>query len=195
MSDSEDDSRPKTIGVILFEGFETLDVYGPLGLLTSGGEQAHYVAVMIGPPDSRSNFVLSSSKLPTPFSQTLQWPHKEKYDILLIPGGLGNRSLLNDYEFLYALGQVANEIVERGGTILCVCTGSILLAATGVLSGYDATTNKAAFTELTPEYDEVNWVRKARWIHNNEIITSSGITAGMVALATLFTDYRMLRCI
>ena len=183
MSDSENNSQPKTIGVILFDGFETIDVYGPLGLLTSGWDgQAHYVAVMIGPPNATSNFVLSSSKLPTPFSQTLQWPLKEKYDVLLVPGGLGNRPLLNNREFLSTLGQVANEIIERGGTILSVCTGSIMLAATGVLSGHQATTNKAAFDKLTPHYDEVDWIRKARWVHDNDIITSSGYTAGMVVL-------------
>ena len=179
-SESSDEPQPKVIGVILFDGFETLDVYGPLGLLTSPASLAPYTAVMIGPPNSQMNTVLSSSGLPTPFSRRLQWPYQEKFDVLLIPGGFENQPLLQDHDYLILLRQVANHVIETGGMIFCVCTGSILLAAAGVLCGHEATTNKAAFDKLTPEYDEVHWIKRARWVHDHDIITSSGITAGMV---------------
>ena len=71
-------------------------------------------------------------------------------------------------------------VVTHGGTILCVCTGSILLAATGVLNGKQATTNKKAYNGLTPLYPNVHWKGRARWVENGQIISSSGISAGMV---------------
>src|SRR5579859_3351466 len=141
----------KIIGVITFDGFETLDVYGPLGLLVSAALGDPYAAVLIGPPDPKiPNTVLTSSKLPIYTQHTLQWRTQEKYDVLLFPGGVGNRPLLKDPQYLELLRKNAEAVIEHGGTILCVCTGSILLAATGLLDGKRATTNKKAYDALRP---------------------------------------------
>ena len=189
-------SQPKAIGVVVFDGFETLDVYGPLGLLVSPALGCQYKAVLIGPTNSKTpNTVLTSPQLPTLTSHTLQWPQPEKFDILLIPGGLGNRPLLKQHEYLDRLKKNAEAVIASGGTILCVCTGSILLAATGMLDGKQATTNKKAFNGLTPNYPNVKWKRQARWVVDGQIITSSGITAGMVEICRYCTEIRMRRYI
>jgi putative intracellular protease/amidase len=188
----------KTIGVVLFDGFETLDVYGPLGLLVSRTLHFPYKAVLIGPPNRKTpGSVLSSSLLPTSTSETLQFPLPQQYDVLLIPGGLGNRPLLNDQAYLDVLEKNVDAVLESGGTVLCVCTGSVLLAATGLLDGKHATTNKKAYDDLTPKYPRVLWKRQARWVVSGQIITSSGITAGMVGRLSFkeLTGVRMPRCI
>lgn len=188
----------KTIGVVLFDGFETLDVYGPLGLLVSAALDYPYKAVLIGPPNPKTpGSVLSSSLLPTPTTETLKFPPPQKFDVLLIPGGFGNRPLLNDTAYLNILEKNVEAVLDSGGTILCVCTGSVLLAATGLLDGKRATTNKKAYDELTPKYLNVWWRRQARWVVNGQIITSSGITAGMVCRLHFgqIDDDRMPRCI
>jgi transcriptional regulator GlxA family with amidase domain len=86
-------------------------------------------------------------------------------------------------------------VLADGGTILCVCTGSVLLAATTLLNGKAATTNKYAYNTLTPQYPDVVWKREARWVVDGQIITSSGITAGMVLPFMGCIDYRMRLCI
>jgi putative intracellular protease/amidase len=173
--------QPKLIGVVTFDGFETLDVYGPLGLLVSAAIGNPYSAVLIGPPNPRSpNTVHTSSNLPTYTEHTLQWPTKEKYDVLLIPGGVGNRPLLKDSAYLELLRKNVEAVINDGGTILCVCTGSVLVAATGMLDGKQATTNKRAYDALTPLYSRVHWKRAARWVEDGQIISSSGVSAGMV---------------
>jgi len=183
----------KTIGVVLFDGFETLDVYGPLGLLVSAALDCPYNAVLMGPPNTKSpGSVLSSSRLPTMTSETLQFPPIRNYDVLLIPGGYGNRPLLGDKTYLNALEKNAEAVLASGGTVLCVCTGSILLAATGLLDGKQATTNKNAYDELTPKYSKVRWKRQARWVVDGQIITSSGITAGMVGWPKVLTELTVL---
>jgi putative intracellular protease/amidase len=174
----------KKIGVVIYDGFETLDVYGPLGLLvTSGTVDDQYTATLIGDLHSQANTVISSSsKLPTPVSHGLLEAKDRGYDVLLIPGGLGNRRLLPDVQYRQALLHTAKSVLDRGGIVFCVCTGSILLGATGLLNGKTATTNKRAFDLLTPHYPHVNWKREARWVVDGNIITSSGITAGMACL-------------
>src|SRR5271169_3753403 len=174
-------SETKLIGVVVFDGFETLDVYGPLGLLVSAALGHPYKAILIGPPDPKvENSVIASSGLATKTSDTLQSSLSTAYDILLIPGGLGNRPLLKDQGYLDLLKRNAETVLDRGGIVLCVCTGSVLLAATGLLGGKQATTNKKAYGALTPNYPNVRWKREARWVVDGPIITSSGITAGMV---------------
>lgn len=176
----------KKIGVVVFDGFETLDVYGPIGLLASAALGHPYTCVFIGPPSSKTpNTVLSSSGLPTIPSHVLQWPPAEKYDILLVPGGLGNRPLLKDSTYLNLLKRNAEAVLADEGTILCVCTGSILLSATGLLDGKSATTNKLVYDALTPNYPNVQWRRQARWVVDGQIITSSGVTAGMVIFQSM----------
>jgi transcriptional regulator GlxA family with amidase domain len=63
--------------------------------------------------------------------------------------------------------------------VLTVCTGSALLARTGLLSGRRATSNKRAFDWVVEQDRGVLWKRKARWIRDDKYYTSSGVSAGI----------------
>lgn len=63
-------------------------------------------------------------------------------DILLVPGGMGIRPLVEDAAFLARIARAG-----RGAALVAsVCTGSAVLAAAGLLAGCRATSNKRAFT-------------------------------------------------
>ena len=96
-------------------------------------------------------------------------------DILLVPGGLGTRGLVEDAPFLDLL----RGIVEKAGTVLSVCTGSALLARAGLLDGREATSNKLAWDWVVTQGPKVRWIRKAPWVVDGKFWTSSGITAGI----------------
>jgi len=66
-----------------------------------------------------------------------------------------------------------------------VCTGSALLAAAGLLEGYRATSNKRAFTWASSHGRDVRWEPRARWVHDRDRWTSSGVAAGMDMTAAL----------
>jgi len=96
-------------------------------------------------------------------------------DILLVPGGLGTRKLVEDgptLKFIRATSQTAR-------FVLSVCTGSALLAKAGVLSHRRATSNKLAWDWVVQQSAEVEWVRKARWVVDAKFYTSAGVSAGI----------------
>ena len=124
------------VSVILFEGFEVLDVFGPVELLSQV-------------PDIRISF-LGKEKEPVQSAQgvrvltDLPYTNLENPDILLIPGGAGSRTLVQDTTFLSWL----KETGQCAEIVASVCTGSALLAAAGLLKGRRATSNKRAFGGL-----------------------------------------------
>lgn len=94
---------------------------------------------------------------------------------LLIPGGAGTRREISNQEFLSEIKKLAAD----AGFILSVCTGSLLLAKTGLLDFKRATTNKRVYNWVTRQAERVHWVQKARWVRDGNIYTSSGVSAGM----------------
>jgi transcriptional regulator GlxA family with amidase domain len=63
--------------------------------------------------------------------------------------------------------------------VASVCTGSALLAKAGLLDGKRATSTKLAFAWVVKQGPRVKWIRKARWVQDGNVFTSSGVSAGM----------------
>lgn len=111
----------------------------------------------------------------------LPYTNLENPDILLIPGGAGTRTLVQDTTFLSWL----KETGQRAEKVASVCTGSALLAAAGLLKGRRATSNKRAFGWVSSLDDDVEWQSQARWVEDGKIWTSSGVAAGLDMTASL----------
>lgn len=158
-----------SVNAIVFSNFETLDIMGPVELF--GLLQEHYQVQFYsldGGLVSNQHGVCIQTKS---FSEIE--PHSES--ILLVPGGIVTFELVKNQDFLDQLKQLA--IQSRH--VLTVCTGSSLLAATGVLDGLHATSNKMAFEMVKQLNDKVQWQAQARWVIDGKFYTSSGVSAGM----------------
>ncbi|MHB2022563.1 MAG: DJ-1/PfpI family protein [Mycobacteriales bacterium] len=172
---AHDGSSPRQITVVLFEGFELLDVFGPLEMF--GVLPDHFRLTLIGP---RSGPVRSAQG-PNAIAQH-SYQDASPAEVVLVPGGIGTRQLVTDQEFLAWLAQWAS----GAELITSVCTGSALLAAAGLLDGYRATSNKRAFAWACEQGSDVEWVPQARWVEDRNRWTSSGVAAGMdMALALI----------
>ena len=93
----------------------------------------------------------------------------------LCGGPVGNGKVVNDSAFVSALRKAAEESVY----CLTVCTGSALLAKTGLLDGMRATSNKRAFDWVVSVNPSVLWQRHARWVSDGKFYSSSGVSAGI----------------
>jgi len=157
----------RRISALIFPGFELLDMFGPLqmfGLLTEAFEIRMVAETAGAVPSNQGPQALDEASYETDAT----------YDLVLVPGGRGTRREVDNPATLAWLAKVRRDAELTLG----VCTGSALLARAGLLDGRRATTNKAAFDWVAAQGPKVEWVKKARWVEDGEIFTSSGVSAG-----------------
>lgn len=153
--------------VILFDDFEVLDVFGPVEVMRKLPK--HYAIKYYS-----QNGGLVTSKQDTRID-TLPFSRISHGGVLLIPGGMGTRTLVNDARFINEIRSIA----EDSEYVLTVCTGSALLAKTGLPDNRNATTNKMAFNWVESNGANVKWDRDARWVVDGKYYTSAGVSAGL----------------
>jgi transcriptional regulator GlxA family with amidase domain len=93
------------------------------------------------------------------------------YDLLVVPGGMGTRTLQHDRTFIDWLR--SSEPVKVKAS---VCTGSLLLGAAGFLKSRRATTHRTVFEELRPYCAEVV---DDRVVDEGDIVTARGVTSAI----------------
>ena len=165
----------RSLGAVLFPGFEMLDVFGPLEMfgILPGAVEIVVIAEKRGPVAS---FQGPETVARHGFDDC---PH---LDLILVPGGFGTRTEVENPALLEFLGRR----VAEAEVAMSVCTGSALLAAAGVLDGRRATTNKMFFQWVADQGPGVTWVKQARWVDDGKFVTSSGVSAGIdMALAVI----------
>ncbi|PPG01200.1 DJ-1/PfpI family protein [Pseudoclavibacter sp. RFBI5] len=167
----------RRISVVLFEGFELLDVFGPVELfrLDPSLFDVELIAPHAGP--------VRSSQGPEVIA-TSGFADATQPDIVLVPGGQGTRALAVDAGFLGWLAEWAAD----ARLVTSVCTGSALLAAAGLLDGFRATSNKRAFAWAASHGTSVEWIPQARWVEDGNRWTSSGVAAGMDMTAAIIAS-------
>ncbi|KAM5354887.1 hypothetical protein ACJ41O_001533 [Fusarium nematophilum] len=69
--------------------------------------------------------------------------------------------------------------VAAGKTLFTNCTGSAVVASTGVLDGKKATINNVAYQLMKQVYPEVKWTNETKWVVDGNIWTAGGAVAGM----------------
>jgi putative intracellular protease/amidase len=156
------------IGAVIFPDFELLDIYGPLEIL--GALRERVTITMLAEKIGK----VKSHQGPTSIADA-SINDASGFDLLIIPGGWGTRTEVNNTSFLKAVLEKANE----ARWVASICTGSALLAKTGILDGMKATTNKQAFDWVASQGQNVKWIREARWVEDGKFFTSSGVSAGM----------------
>ncbi|MCO1656461.1 DJ-1/PfpI family protein [Pseudonocardia sp. S2-4] len=149
-----------TIGILLFDGVEELDVVGPWEVFTASSallERAGAVRCRKG------------MRVLTDFSFTDHPP----LDVLVVPGGDGVLLGVQDPALLRWLAEVG----ARARWVVSVCTGALLLHASGLGKGRRLATHWAFEDRLAELGAEV--VRDARWVRDGNVVSSQGVSAGI----------------
>lgn len=162
-----------TIGILVFDGLEELDAVGPWEVLAAwtrqwpdDGWSVTTIAADGGLVRCAKGLVLQAEH---------SWADAPPLDVLIQPGGMGTRPQLVDETYL------AWVRARRADTPLLasVCTGSLVYAAAGLLTGRPATTHWGSLDRLG-ELDATIEVRPDdRYVDDGDMITAAGVSAGI----------------
>ncbi|KAH8594537.1 class I glutamine amidotransferase-like protein [Bisporella sp. PMI_857] len=169
------------IGFVLFPGFELLDVTGPLDALNllsfNHTLNLSLIASTLEPLNNKVRMPTSAnSSFGVSIVPTHTFATAPELDVLMIPGGAGTRAPVSELQEIFDFVRVRYPTLKY---LITVCTGAGIAARAGVLDGRYATTNKRAWAQTTALGPNVNWVAVARWVEDGNIITTSGVSAGI----------------
>ncbi len=158
--------RPIRIAMLLYPGMTALDVVGPQGLLAGlAPGSLHLVAQTPGPVPSDTGLSLLAT---TSFADCLS-----ELDVLFVPGGDGTPAQMRDAATLAFLRDRAS----RARWVTSVCTGSLILAAAGLLDGYRATSHWCVRESVLPLLGAIPV--DERVVFDRDRITAAGVSAGL----------------
>lgn len=162
------------VAYLLYERFTALDVTGPHEVFNSvPGVESVFVGEKTGPHRNESGTLSMVADC--------SLDEVSRPDILVVPGGFGTRSLLDHEPLLTWIREV-----DRTTTwTTSVCTGSLLLAAAGLLDGRPATTHWLARETLADLGAEPV---SERAVFSGKYVTGAGVSAGIDMALTLVTE-------
>ena len=172
------------IAILIFDRLTALDAVGPYEVLSRlPGAKVTFVAERGG--EKRTDV----GALGLVADATLdQLAHP---DVIVVPGGPGQAALMDDgplHEWLRAAHETSTWTTS-------VCTGSLILAAAGLLEGRRATTHWLAMDELARLGAEPV---PERFVFDGKLVTAAGVSAGIdmaLALASRIAGERVAQAI
>lgn len=161
------------IGLILFPNLTQLDLTGPAEVFYRiPGAEVFLLWKSLDPVSSDRGM----SILPN-----MRFPDCDSLDLICVPGGPGQIELMSDEETLDFLQRIA----PTCKLITSVCTGSLVLAAAGLLEGYRATSHWSSIDQLEllgaiPVADRV--------VKDRDRVTGAGVTSGIDFAISIVSD-------
>jgi transcriptional regulator GlxA family with amidase domain len=161
------------VAVYLFDGAEELDWAGPWEVLAAWAQQ--------WPDDGVEVFTVAREGDPVTCAKGLRvlpdrtWGDVGELDVVVVPGGVGTRREAEDAAVLEWIRGL-----HAGGTLTTsVCTGSLVLAAAGLLADRPATTWWGALDRLAAADGSIEVRPDDRFVDSGEIVTAAGVSAGI----------------
>ena len=181
------------IGILVYQGFEPIDVWG--------FTEAFAISRFLGtdyqsPPPYPFEILLISNEVKPSGKSTTPAPIKSAngprvapdmfrdqalsgpFDLVMIPGGATAPLVEGNPKAVESILAWVRAMDKRVKLMTSVCTGAAVLAHAGVLDGKHATTNHEAFAWVTAFGPRVLWDNVSRWVDAGHYVTSAGVSSG-----------------
>jgi transcriptional regulator GlxA family with amidase domain len=161
------------VGILIFNEVEVLDFAGPFEVF-SIAEKDRIKLFKVSIISEKGGIIHARNGLK--IQSDADFNYAPEIDILIIPGGYGaeeieikNKNLLNWIK------------MQKGKVkiLASVCTGAFLLAEAGILDHKKATTHWMDISRLENDYPQINVVKNTRFVDEDHVITSGGISSGI----------------
>jgi cyclohexyl-isocyanide hydratase len=163
-------ARPLSAGCLIFEQMDQIDFTGPFEVLSRmPGTSIRIIGKEVAPVRDIQGLRLSPDG---------SIADAGLFDVLLVPGGHGQQTLMHDEEVLALIRRHA----DAESLLFSVCTGALLCGAAGVLTGRQVTTHWST-RHLMQYYGAL--LADARVVVDGNIVSAAGVTAGLDAALVL----------
>ena len=167
--------QKRNVAILIFDEVEVLDFCGPFEAFGVTGYKdgtepfnVYTVAEELGPVIARNGLSINPTYTITDCPRS---------DILVVPGGLGTRKEMDNP----VLREWIEDQAKEAELTLSVCTGALLLAKAGLLEGLSATTHHESMELLKEVAPDATIEEEKRFVDNDRIVLSAGISAGIDA--------------
>lgn len=174
--------------MLIFPGVELLDFCGPYEVLSAcrldesrRREEPSPFAVTLA-AETLDPVACANGPRFLPDTTLAQCP---KPDVLLVPGGMGVRTQIDNVPLLDWIAAVGGQVETLAG----VCTGSMLLGKAGMLDGKRATTHFASLPWMREMFPTVAVDDAHHVVADGRILTSAGISAGIDLAFRIVAQY------
>lgn len=177
-----------TVGIVLFEGFQPLDVVGPYDVFSGANEAVAATSPRRAQPYDVE--LVATSLAPVvgenglSIVPTTTFADAPACELILVPGGVTLREKPGG-----ALAQHLEQLASGVDRIAAVCTGTFLLATSGLITDHKVTTHWAWAGQLSRRFPDLDVDPDAIYVRDENVWTSAGVTAGIdLALALVEED-------
>ncbi|WP_395494611.1 GlxA family transcriptional regulator [Acetobacter sp. KSO5] len=174
----------RKIGILALPGAQMLDISGPLDVFAEANSQIGYKAYAL--------FVVGISDRPIESSSGMRFlpdctvdDALGRFDTLLIAGAPGLKNTHYEPKIVDWIRRVAPDCRRYGS----ICTGALLLGASGLLDGRRVTTHWAVVDQLARACPAAEIEADALHVRDGPLRTAAGVTAGLdLALSLVEED-------
>jgi cyclohexyl-isocyanide hydratase len=167
--------QPTRIGMLVFPMMTALDILGPFEIFARAPNcKAELVWKTRDPIQSDTGLTVVADR---------SFDEAPQYDVLVVAGGPGQTALMEDVATLDFLRRQA----EGASMVTSICTGSLLLAAAGLLQGHKATCHWLSMDMLAIFGIEAV---PDRVVVDGSRITGGGVTSGLDFAFTVLAELR-----
>jgi len=160
-----------TVGIVLFDDAEELDFVGPWEVFTMAtADLADSRVVTVAQRSEAIRCAKGLRVLPDH-----DFASAPELDVVLVPGGQGTRREVDNPALLDWLAKTA----ARCQWVSSVCTGSLLLHASGLAAGRRITTHWAFVEALRGRAPDATVLDDVRYVRDGNVVTAAGVSAGI----------------
>lgn len=185
----EQNDKTMNVAFLIYDQVEVLDLNGPLDVFVKANvvQPNSYNCYTVGKTKEAVYTEMNTMKIiPTYDVQTAPRP-----DLIAIPGANPNQVMkcLEDEDFQSTVMRWVKDCHNAGTVVFTICTGSMHLSRTGILDNHEITTHTMLLDALEQHNPKSTVKRDVRFVDQESLITTAGITAGIDAALYLVAKH------
>ncbi|RXM41269.1 DJ-1/PfpI family protein [Chryseobacterium sp. CH21] len=171
--------KTMNVAFLIYDQVEALDLNGPLDV---------FVKANVIHPESYHCFTVGKTKNPVymeantmAITPTYDIDTCPQPDMIVVPGANPEHIMkyIQDKDFQKTVLKWIKDNYDAGTIVFTICTGSMLLSGTEILDHHDITTHSMLLDALELHNPNANVIRNVRYVDQEKLITTAGITAGI----------------